>query len=68
MASNTIHDIVLECLRNGGLSRYEISKRTGIDQGQLCRILQGQNFRQDLAQKILDLFGYEITKKKGPAR
>ena len=57
-------EIIRECIEKKGLSRYEISKRTGIDQTVLFRIVRGGNCMSDTADKLLKLFGYEVKKKK----
>ena len=57
-------EIIRECIEKQGLSRYEISKRTGIDQTVLYRIVRGGDCMSKTADKLLKLFGYEIRKKK----
>jgi hypothetical protein len=37
-----VAELIREAIRAGGMSRYAISKATGIDQGQLCRFMQGR--------------------------
>jgi hypothetical protein len=64
MAKKTIIQLVRYLLEHGGMSRYRISKETGISEGRLCRILHGQSCTVETAEKILDLFGYELTKRK----
>lgn len=39
---NTISAQLRAAIRASGMSRYRISKLTGIDQAVLCRFLQGQ--------------------------
>jgi DNA-binding phage protein len=63
---------VQEAIRSGGMSRYAISKATGIDQGQLCRFMQGQpgGLSFESVDKVLDALGLEIVirprrKRKG---
>jgi plasmid maintenance system antidote protein VapI len=61
---------ILKTIRNeiehSGISRYRIAKDTGIDQGQLHRIMEkNQSLYCETAEKLLDYFGYEIRKKKG---
>lgn len=57
-------EIIRECIEKKGLSRYEINKRTGIDQTVLYRIVRGGDCMSDTADKLLKLFGYEVRKKK----
>ncbi|MBN2457322.1 MAG: helix-turn-helix transcriptional regulator [Sedimentisphaerales bacterium] len=56
--------IIRECIEKQGLSRYQISKRTGIDQTVLYRIVRGGDCMISTADKLLKLFGYEVCKKK----
>lgn len=65
MAKKTIAEQVRYLLIHGGKTRYRISKETGIDGAALCRIVQGGDCTVNTAQKVFDLFGYEITRKKG---
>ena len=52
---------VQEAIRSGGMSRYAISKVTGIDQGLLCRFLKGQSSLSfETADKVLDALGLEV--------
>jgi DNA-binding phage protein len=51
-----------EAIRSGGMSRYAISKVTGIDQGMLCKFLKGQSSMSfATADRILDALGLEIV-------
>jgi hypothetical protein len=61
-------ELIRYLLEHGGKTRYQISMETGVDQAALCRILKGRVCSTETADKILDLFGYEITKKKGRAK
>ena len=67
-----ITELVQEAIRNSGTSRYRISKATGVDQGQLCRFMQGQpgGLSFESVDKVLDALGLEIVirprrKRKG---
>jgi DNA-binding phage protein len=52
---------IQEAIRSGGMSRYAISKATGVDQGLLCRFLQGQSSLSfETADKVLDALGLEV--------
>jgi len=56
----------IEKSEKNGISRYQISKTTGITEGQLHRIMvKNQSLYCETAQKLLSYFGYEIRKKKG---
>jgi hypothetical protein len=54
---------IQEAIRNSGVSRYANSKTTGIDQGQLCRFMQGQpgGLSFDSVDKVLDTLGLEVV-------
>ena len=53
---------IQEAIRSGGMSRYAISKATGIDQALLCRFLQGKSsMALETVDKVLDALGLEIV-------
>ena len=57
-----ITERIQEAIRSGGMSRYAISKATGIDQGLLCRFLKGQSSLSfETADKVLDALGLEVV-------
>ena len=57
-----ITERIQEAIRSGGMSRYAISKATGIDQGLLCRFMQGQSSLSfETAAKILDALELEVV-------
>jgi transcriptional regulator with XRE-family HTH domain len=60
MIIETLKKEIQQC----GLSRYEIAKRTGVSQAQLCRFMKGQSFQCETADVLLKYFGYELRKKK----
>ena len=67
-----ITERIQEAIRSGGMSRYAISKATGVDQALLCRFLKGQSSMSfATADRILDALELEIvirprrTTKKG---
>lgn len=47
-----------------GKSRYQISMDTGIDQSQLCRIMQGGSCKVETADILFKYFGLEIKPVK----
>jgi len=51
-------------IRRCGVSRYEIAKRTGVSQAQLCRFMKGQSFQCETADILLKYFGYGLRKTK----
>jgi len=59
-----ILEILKKEIQQCGLSRYEIAKRTGVSQAQLCRFMKGQSFQCETADILLQYFGYELSKKR----
>lgn len=52
---------VRQLIENSGESRYSIWKATGIPQGQLCRLMQGQSgLSLDSLERLLQHLGHEI--------
>ncbi|MBN2317296.1 MAG: hypothetical protein JXM79_25450 [Sedimentisphaerales bacterium] len=50
-------------------NRAQISRETGITEGQLHRIMKkNQSLYCETADKLLGYFGYQIVKKKGKAK
>ena len=51
-----------EAIRDAGESRYSISKRTGISQATLCRVLSGERgMRLEMIDRLMDGLGLEIV-------
>ena len=49
-------------IKSSGLSRYAISKATGIDQAQLSRLMNGKfGLRIDTLEVLADFLGLEIS-------
>ena len=42
------------------VSRYQISKDTGIDEASLCRIMQGRSCKVETADKLFKYFRLKI--------
>ncbi len=64
-----ILELLKKEIKECGLSRYEIAKRTGVSQAQLCRFMKGQSFQCQTAELLLQFFGYELRKtKKGQVK
>lgn len=58
---------VRQLIESSGQSRYAIWKATGIPQGQLCRVMQGQSgLSLDSLERLLQHLGHEIkiTKRR----
>jgi hypothetical protein len=60
-----ITECIQEAIRSAGMSRYAISKATGIDQGQLCRFMQGQpgGLSFESVDRVLDCLGLAVEIK-----
>ena len=64
-----ILETILKEIEKSPKSRAEISRDTGITEGQLHRIVvKGQSLYCQTADKLLGYFGYELVKKKGRAK
>ena len=63
-------ECIQEAIRSGGMSRYAISKATGIDQGMLCNFMKGRTcISFATADRILDTLGLEVvTRTRRTAR
>ena len=56
-----ITELIQDAIRSSGVSRYAISKATGIGQDHLCHFLKGEcSLSFASADKILDALGLEI--------
>jgi hypothetical protein len=60
-----ITELLQNAIRESGVSRYAISKRTGVDQAQLCRFMQGQpgGLSFESVDKVLDCLALEVEIK-----
>jgi hypothetical protein len=54
-------DELREAVRTCGLTRYAISKRTGIDQAVLCRFVAGGGMSLKSVDRLMDVLGLKIT-------
>lgn len=64
--SNMILEKIAEAIKKSGVSRYRISKETGIDQAVLCRIVSGSGKGQcslETADKLCKYLGLELVPK-----
>ena len=50
-------------IKRGPISRYRISKDTGIDAAALCRIMQGGDCKVQTADKLLEYFDLKLINK-----
>ena len=59
--ANRIAEIISEARMSKNYSRYELSKRTGIDKSQIIRIERGDNIpRVDTLMKIFDALSLQV--------
>jgi plasmid maintenance system antidote protein VapI len=62
---NMLNEILKKAINSCGKNRNRISIDTGIDPAILCKFINGKRgIKADTADKLLQYFGYEITKKK----
>jgi predicted transcriptional regulator len=47
-------------IKKSPISRYQISKDTGIDEAALCRIMQGRSCKVETADKLFKYFGLKV--------
>jgi hypothetical protein len=56
-----LFDITRRAISDSGVSRYSISKATGVDEAALCRFVHGQRgLSVESVETILDHLGYNI--------
>ena len=64
-----ILDEIRKAIEDSDVSRYEISKQTKIDQGQLSKLMAGKcSISIEKLQRLLDFLGFEAIvrrKRKG---
>jgi len=68
MAATMIIETIRKHINTCGKTRYRISKATGVDEAQLCRIMQGKTCTIETADILLKYFGLELKPKKKKAR
>jgi transcriptional regulator with XRE-family HTH domain len=59
-----IIETVRRQIEKSGLSRYQISQDTGVDQATLSRLMQGKTVTVETADILLKYFGLELKPKK----
>jgi plasmid maintenance system antidote protein VapI len=61
-----ITDILLNAIRESGMSFAAIERETGLKRQSLMKFCRGeQSLRLDLADRLATYFGLELRKKKG---
>src|SRR5262245_30411443 len=64
MAVPTFSDQIRQAIKNSGISRYQLWKRTGVDQAALCRFMQGDvGLRMDNLDRLADELELTVEKK-----
>jgi len=59
-------ELLRRLIKSSGESQRAISKATGISPAMICRLVkENRGLSTDYADKLLQHFGYEITRKKG---
>jgi transcriptional regulator with XRE-family HTH domain len=60
----SLDDIVRDTIASSGLTRYEISKRSGVPESALSRFMSGErSMTLATLDKLLDVIGIELRKK-----
>jgi len=59
-----IIETIRKQIEKSGLSRYRISRDTGVDQATLSRLMQGKTITVETADILLKYFGLTIAKDK----
>jgi transcriptional regulator with XRE-family HTH domain len=59
--NRNVLDLLRESLQQSELSRYEIAKRSGIDQGALSRFIHGGTLRVESVEKLCPVLGLQLT-------
>jgi hypothetical protein len=59
-------DELRSAVEESGLTRYAIWQATGIDQGSLCKFMQGERgLGLDSVDKLADLLGLHVVRDSG---
>jgi hypothetical protein len=64
MIVSVIIEIIRKHIKTCGKTRYQISKETGVNEDQLCRIMQGKTCTVETADILLNQFGLELVSEK----
>jgi len=60
--TSSFSDQIRSAISSSGISRYAISKRTGIDQAVLCRFMQGQcGMLMETLDRIVEVLPMRVT-------
>ncbi len=58
--SDQLRDVIDDC----GMSRYRLSRKTGVSEAQLCRFMAGEGLSVKSIDKIGECLGLNITTPK----
>lgn len=61
---NMILDTIKKAIKKSGKTRYQIAKETGVNESQLCKIMQGTDLRCATADILCEYLGLELIKKE----
>lgn len=65
--SNKLSDQLRQAVESGGLSRYELAKRTGLDEGLLSRFVHGKSgLSMESIDLIAECLGLELRPIRKP--
>jgi transcriptional regulator with XRE-family HTH domain len=65
MPKSPLTDVLKTAIKDSGLTRYEIAKRTGVPPTSLMRFLRGDtSLRLDKADAIANCLGLELVKMR----
>lgn len=56
-----VADVVRDAVLQSELTRYEIAKRSGIDQAALLRFVRGGSLRVESIEKLCPVLGLELS-------
>jgi len=68
--AESLADRIRAAARESGKSVYQIAKDAAVDQGNLCKFLNGDrdHIRLDVAERLLRVLGFIIVRKRTPGR
>jgi plasmid maintenance system antidote protein VapI len=66
---STVSDQLRRAIEESGLTRYEIWKRSGVDQGALSRFINNkQSLTLEMVDKLADVLGLELVSNTSKAK
>lgn len=65
-SSSPISDLLRRTIAESGIPLLTLEKQTGVKRASIMRFVRGDQFpRLDIADRLADYFGLELTKRKG---